>query len=64
MPRGGKRYHPPGRQGGRPKNQYPVRQLKVQMSDEEWEKFLAAMPRNSREKALKLLEWLAQRDSG
>lgn len=51
---GGARPHPPGREGGRPKNQHPTRLLKIQATDEEWKLILEKLP-NTRKRTEILL---------
>lgn len=48
---GGARPHPPSKEGGRPKKQYPTRLLKLQMTDAEWQEFLDSLPRDTRKRA-------------
>lgn len=56
---GGTRYHPPGREGGRPPNLYPTRLLKLQMTDDEWGRLLANLPKNTRQRAEFIIKLLA-----
>lgn len=51
---GGARYHPPGREGGRPKNKYPTQLIKIACDDAELQVILSRI-KDTRKRATILL---------
>ena len=52
---GGTRPHPPGREGGRPKNPYPRQNLVIYCTDEEYQEIISKL-KDTRQRAEILLE--------
>lgn len=58
---GGARYHPPGREGGRPRKDYPTHSIKIACTQEELQQILSTI-KDTRKRAQILLDHKEKND--